>query len=850
MIGRRVKSNTCSNALQLNDCLAKTYKTITGEKLAGRQVLNHCQIVGEVARELLNRMPDWLTAELFPKGSELIAASHDIGKVSPTFQEKLYRGTDGYRNNTKSGLEKFNPESEKQWGGHAGVSQAAAQYLKLGKYIPEILGQHHGYSPNVTNLATDEVFGGPAWQQRREELVAGLKSALQAEFPVVTNELQARVMAGFTTVADWIGSGSLFDVPAEDWQPRIKQALDTAGFVQPTLKQDLSFAEIFKWQPRNIQQRFFEQVNQPGVYVLEAPMGLGKTEAALYAAYRMLTTNQATGIYFALPTQLTSDKIHDRVSEFLKQILDSDSSHQQPLLLHSNAWLKTELGKEGNPGGSWFQASKRGILAPFAVGTIDQALMAVMNVKHGFVRTFGLVGKVVILDEVHSYDSYTGTILDELVQALRQLHCTVIILSATLTEHRRSILLDTASTNKSYPLISATQRTGGLIEQAVQNIDDVSVAVRQCQDENEAIEEALIRAEQGQQVLWVENTVAEAQHIYLLLAARDCSPKIQCGLLHSRFLKTDRELNENYWTVLYGKDGSAERTQCGRILVGTQVLEQSLDIDADFLVSRFAPSDMLLQRVGRLWRHDNTLRPADAKREVWLLAPELVKAIGNSEQAFGKTAKVYSPYVLCRSLHVWQDRQQIAIPGQIREIIEATYADREETGAMLNYFNALEKKRQELQRMALFGLSKAGKTLPEEKAGTRYSEQDSVDVLLIKNYQTDKQQGGVLVRFLDGESVLLPDKGKGLLPEQRRQLAATLLQNTVRVAEYLAPKPIVGNGLDWLQEYIYMGKAEGENRLRVAKVLDSGAVVSLDGGEALEKYSIQYDQYLGYQADK
>jgi len=851
VIGRRVKSNTCSNALQLNECLAKTYKTISGEKLAGRQVLNHCQIVGEVARELLNRMPDWLTAELFPKGSELIAASHDIGKVSPTFQEKLYRGTDGYRNNTKPGLEKFNPESEKQWGGHAGVSQAAAQYLKLGKYIPEILGQHHGYSPNMTNLATDEVFGGPAWQQRREELVAGLKAALQTEFPVVTNELQSRVLAGFTTVSDWIGSGSLFDVPSEDWQPRIQQALDEAGFLQPTLKHDLSFAEIFGFQPRNVQQCFIEQVTQPGVYVLEAPMGLGKTEAALYAAYRMLATHQATGVYFALPTQLTSDKIHDRVSDFLKQILDSDSSHQQPLLLHSNAWLKTELGKEGNPGGSWFQASKRGILAPFAVGTIDQALMAVMNVKHGFVRTFGLVGKVVILDEVHSYDSYTGTILDELVQALRQLHCTVIILSATLTEYRRSILLNSASTNKSYPLISAMPKTGGLVEQAVQNIDNVSVAVRQCQEDNAAIEEALLRAEQGQQVLWVENTVAEAQQIYTLLAGRDCSPKIECGLLHSRFLKTDRECNENYWTSLYGKDGSTERTQCGRILVGTQVLEQSLDIDADFLVSRFAPSDMLLQRIGRLWRHDNTLRPAGAKRDVWLLAPELAKAIGNPEQAFGKTAKVYSPYVLCRSLQVWQDRSQIAIPGQIREIIEATYADREETGAMLDYFNALEKKRQELQRMALFGLSKAGKTLSEEKAGTRYSEQDSVDVLLIKNYQTDKQQGGVLVRFLDGESVLLTDKGKGLLPEQRRQLAAKLLQNTVRVAEYLAPKAIVGNGLDWLQEYIYLGKAEGgENRLRVAKVLDSDVVVSLDGGEAVEKYSIQYDQHLGYQADK
>ena len=143
------KPDNQTNALPLNACLAKTYKAITGEYLAGRHVLNHIHIVGEVAKELLNRMPPWLVAELFPTGSELIAAAHDIGKISPTFQEKLYRGTYGYVRNSKAGLEKVNPDIERQWGGHAGVSQITAQYLELGKYIPEILGQHHGYSPNI-----------------------------------------------------------------------------------------------------------------------------------------------------------------------------------------------------------------------------------------------------------------------------------------------------------------------------------------------------------------------------------------------------------------------------------------------------------------------------------------------------------------------------------------------------------------------------------------------------------------------------------------------------------------------------------------------------------------------------
>ncbi len=845
------KDNDPQTALELKDCLAKTYKSMSGEHLAGRQVLNHIHIVGEVAKELLNRIPPWLVAELFPSGSELIAAAHDIGKISPTFQEKLYRGTDGYARNSKASLKTVNPEIEKQWGGHAGVSQITAQYLKLGKYIPEILGQHHGYSPSVNIYsATDEIFGGLAWQQRREELLAALKEALQTEFPSVKSALQARVLAGFTTVSDWIGSGSLFDIPAEDWQPNINLALDNAGFIQPVLKPELSFSDIFGWQARDIQQVFIDAVTGPGVYILEAPMGLGKTEAALYAAYQMLHTQQATGIYFALPTQLTSEKIHERVEVFLKAILDNDSYHQQPLLLHGNAWLKTELGKEGNPGGSWFQAAKRGILAPFAVGTIDQALMAVMNVKHGFVRTFGLAGKVVILDEVHSYDSYTGTLIDELINALTDLHCTVIILSATLTQQRRSTLLKKASTTQHYPLVSALPKNGSLIEATVNSITDVNVKVTRCQQDEPALVAALLRAEQGQQVLWIENTVAEAQTIYRILATRANALGVECGLLHSRFLKIDREKNENKWTTLYGKDGATQRAQCGRILVGTQVLEQSLDIDADFLISRFAPSDMLLQRIGRLWRHNLSERPANIEREAWLLAPNLNQGIENPDKAFGKTAKVYTPYVLCRSLEVWESVQNLTIPGQIRDIIEATYQERSETGFLLSYLNALEKKKAELKSMALLGLSEGGKTLSEEKASTRYSDQDTVDVLLIRNYQTDSQQGGIRVRFLDETHILLPDKGKGLQPKERRDLAAKLLQNTVRVAEYLAPKPIIGNGLDWLQDYIYLGKHNEESRLRVAKVKESDELISLEGGKALDNYQLEYNHKLGYQANK
>ena len=144
------------------------------------------------------------------------------------------------------------------------------------------------------------------------------------------------------------------------------------------------------------------------------------------------------------------------------------------------------------------------------------------------------------------------------------------------------------------------------------------------------------------------------------------------------------------------------------------MLEQSLDIDADFLVSRIAPTDMLLQRLGRLWRHSETQRPSSALREAWILSPDLDSAIATPDLAFGTSAKVYAPYVLCRSLAVWRGLSQVRLPNQIRELIEATYAKQEESADMAKHLHQLEKTRSKLKRLALVGLSRGGTELPPE----------------------------------------------------------------------------------------------------------------------------------------
>jgi CRISPR-associated endonuclease/helicase Cas3 len=832
--------------LQLNKCLAKTIKTSDGLKIPGITVETHCAIVGSVARELLSRMPGWLRANLFPQGCALIAAVHDLGKVSPGFQQKIYKSCG-------INLSLDVPENlDKIVGYHWAVSQAALE--GCGNFIPEIAGRHHGMTPNA-GMPNDEAYGGPGWQKVREELLNHLKIVLSEEFPTIVLVDIADVLSGLTTVADWIGSGSLFDGKEKKWQSLVSSALDNAGFIPPRVKKGLTFSEVFQFPPRDAQLRLIESVQHPGAYVIEAPMGLGKTEAALYAAYKALEENRATGIYFALPTQLTSDKIHERMKDFLKVILADDCKNKEALLLHGSAWLaETELGEDGSPGKSWFNSAKRGLLAPFAVGTIDQALMAVMNVKHGFVRTFGLAGKVVILDEVHSYDSYTGTILDALVKKLQALSCTVIILSATLTAGRRSQIIGSDNCNKIdnksilYPLITAFPKDGTLSYHSVEREEDANVKIKIEHDDNSALEEAYRRAEMGQQVLWIENTVRDAQDIFKTIAARTASFGVDCGLIHSRYTKIDREKNETKWVNLFGKTVASERYKKGRILVGTQVLEQSLDIDADFLISRIAPTDMLFQRIGRLWRHreNDTIRPVGALREAWIISPTLNDCIMD-QGFFGNYGKVYAPYVLCRTIAVWSNCETVALPGDIREMLEATYVEKHEEGNLANYLKAVIDIREKLSRLARIGLSKGGTTLPESKAATRYSELESGEVLIINSIQSIGD--GVRLRLMDDTILELPKNAKSLSMRKQRHLAAILQRHIVRVPDYLLPQT-PQNQLRWLEEYMYIGYGE-ESPVAVVKKGHDGVLRGFDGSETpLPNYSIDYDPEYGYIAQK
>jgi CRISPR-associated endonuclease/helicase Cas3 len=352
--------------------------------------------------------------------------------------------------------------------------------------------------------------------------------------------------------------------------------------------------------------------------------------------------------------------------------------------LHPTDPNDPEAAAHVREGRSWFASSKHALLARFGVGTVDQALQGVVAVKHFFVRRFGLAGKVVILDEVHSYDVYTGTLITQLIRELLALRCSVIVLSATLTKARRHELIlaaggqAEAAQSLAYPLLTVVRAAAPVVEIPVEKPKPRALKLKTTAlTEDEILLECIERAESGQHVLYLRNTVAEAQETCRKANGSVRTERVEVATLHSRFPFFRRQELENEWLVRLGKQRASDGK--GSLLIATQVVEQSVDIDLDFIVSDLAPTDMLLQRMGRLWRHERKDRLA-TEPEFWINAPLANRDAGTRElkKAFGKSGYVYAPYVLLRTAEVFAGREMIVLPDQIREVLEATYAEREE----------------------------------------------------------------------------------------------------------------------------------------------------------------------------
>ena len=701
-------------------------KTTDG-KTPGISVRDHCLNVGCVAEALIHRLPAHVRA-LLPEGAATLAALHDVGKISPGFQVKCVAwlakhglGDIAARQGWKGGAESD----------HAKVSQAFLQDVMEASGTDlwgVAAGVHHGRIFGQRMSPLDFIpEQEPAMNAARERLLAELCAifgALPASAPHKKRH-DLWCVAGLISVADWIGSNEDF-FPADhgvslvESRERAADALRKIHW-QPGRMHGASFASLFDgYTPKPLQEAMHGQAIAPGLFIVEGPMGCGKTEAALWAAHRLIEAGVNDGLYFALPTQVTSNRIHQRVAPFLVAALEDKANFR---LAHSASWLEEKqtwvlhpsdgsdasVARHVREGRSWFASSKHAMLARYGVGTVDQALQGVVAVKHFFVRRFGLAGKVVVLDEVHSYDVYTGALITQLIRELLALRCTVIVLSATLTVARRQELVEAAGGDVSqaasleYPLLTVVHREAPTVELPVERPAPRTVKLRNVSmTDDEVLLECIERAESGQHVLYLRNTVVEAQETCRKATGGVRAERSEVATLHSRFPFFRRQELEDEWLKRLGKircnDGK------GSLLIATQVVEQSVDIDLDFIVSDLAPTDMLLQRMGRLWRHEREDRLA-SDPEFWINAPVVDRDASAKElsKVFGKSGFVYAPYVLLRTAEVFAPRDSMVLPDQIREVLEATYAGRgdgEKPEAWRELRLELEKERDQLSALA------------------------------------------------------------------------------------------------------------------------------------------------------
>lgn len=781
-----------------------------------------------------------------------LAGLHDVGKACPAFQRK-----DSGLSVRLADLLPVHQPIAPRVPGHGSVSGHAVTGLLGSRYHfprPEaaklglILAGHHGKFPDDVGIAHGIAIGEPpnavaAWDAVRAELFDALAAVLGVRPDSVPGGLvpnaAAMLLAGMISVTDWIGSHEGFF----SWQPEAgaeteqyleaarqsaRKALKVIGWQawqEPGKPRE--FSALFGFEPRPLQREAAEiarKADTPGLVIIEAPTGEGKTEAALLLADRWNAAG-FRGAYVALPTQATANQLHGRVAKFLRERF-ADELHAGEdvnlLLVHGGTALLDHLdylpvdisdddgdAREGSvAAGEWFLPRKRSLLAPYGVGTVDQSLMAVLQVKHVFVRLFGLAGKVVVVDEVHAYDTYMTGLLERLLEWLGALGSPVVLLSATLPTTKRGALLGaycrgvegTADLvvevpREQYPRITWLEGRQ-VCSRSFQASSSRSLGSARLQDTPDALCELLQREITGGGCAAVIcNTVARAQETYRQLLKHADHPEgilppEELGLFHARFLAKDRIELENDFLGKFGppeKDGKSAGRPGRYVLVATQVIEQSLDLDFDVMVSDLAPVDLLLQRAGRLQRHDRGHRRHPLTLYVRWPGEE------GGVPAFERGSTfVYDKHILLRTWHHLRERDTILIPEDVQDLVDLVYADDEECpadafAALASYWRltwkqmvkkqADERREAEDRRLRTPG---AGGLLTDFIRFPR--EEDAPDLHPALQAVTRLAEPSVDVVLLPLGSPLVP-LGSGA---PHRERVRDLLRHTVKVSSRLA----------------------------------------------------------------
>ncbi|MFJ4828762.1 CRISPR-associated helicase Cas3' [Streptomyces sp. NPDC088747] len=692
-----------------------------------------------------------------------LAGIHDIGKATPAFACQV----DGLADRMRAeGLEMrtvraFGPDRRMAPHGLAGQ-------LLLGEWLESqgwtgrqwgqftvVVGGHHGVPPDHGQIKAldDRSYllrtPGPSravWRRVQGELLDacadafGVRRRLETWRTARLSQPVQVLLTAVVIIADWIASNpELFPYFPQE-SPRSGEERVAAAWrglrlpapwrpVVPSGGVEELFASRFALpvgaKARPVQEaavRLAREMPVPGLLLVEAPMGEGKTEAALAVAEIFAARAGAGGVFFALPTMATGNAMFPRLLDWLERLPAEDGVRVSVLLAHSKAALNEEYAdlirasrqpitavdvdsviEEWRPSQAtraaaaelvaheWLRGRKKAMLSSFVAGTVDQLLFAGLKSRHLVLRHLAVAGKVIVIDEAHAYDTYMSVYLDRVLSWLGEYRVPVVVLSATLPAARRRELAEAyagagegdpaferVGRTAAYPLLTAVAPgCDPVIEEPAVSGRGGDIQVERLDDDLGALTDRLAgELDGGGCVLVVRNTVRRVLEAARVLRERFGDEHVTVA--HSCFVDVDRAAKDADLLRRFGPPGKAGGRPGMHIVVASQVAEQSLDVDFDLLVTDLCPVDLLLQRVGRLHRHQHSERPERLRMARCLVTgvdwnPEVPTPVRGSVAVYGAHLLLRSAAVLLPCLDV-QDRP-LRLPQDISPLVQSAYAD-------------------------------------------------------------------------------------------------------------------------------------------------------------------------------
>ncbi|MFI0796878.1 CRISPR-associated helicase Cas3' [Micromonospora rubida] len=798
----------------------------------------------------------------------LLCGWHDVGKASPAFQCKVDHLAQAVR---AAGLtwRRLDGQSMRWHHTCAGaviiesvLREAGWSRDAIGWVWPMVAG-HHGLVPprrdvfHAVGRFRDAQGHGAGWQASQAALVHAVVDQLGVDLPglapLQTPRRGAQLgLAGFVIMADWIASSDHFvgvfrlsDVTMAEARKRAAKAWATlelrGGWGDAPYQRVPDLVAVrFGKAARALQAvcvEVAEQMAVPGLLVIEAPMGEGKTEGALAAAEVLGQRFGFDGIFVGMPTQATSDPMFDRVLRWAGRV---DPGLPVGLLhgkrMFNSRWNALrqsthfagidDLGCEDefaladqgrnvratHAPAEWFLGAKRGMFMPITVGTVDHLLYAATRTKHVMLRHAGLAGRVVVLDEIHAYDVYMSQFLHEALRWLADAGVPVILLSATLPPQQRESLmraylqgvrsardveLPSLEESAGYPVLHALTATGDPVTCTSRTATPWRatgrVAVQVLQeapgDGPEAVVELLDHElRTGGCALVIRNTVGRAQRTYQALADRWGADEVI--LLHARLTVAERAARTQKALDLLGPPDEGRSRPHRLIVVATQLAEQSFDVDADLLVTDLAPIDLLLQRAGRVHRH---LRPGRTRPPKVYVAGVRTQPDGPPAFPRGSEA-VYGRYLLLRTAALVTEAVTAggwSIPAEVPDLVRRGYDTlpivpgtwRPATDAAYEDWQAEQRTRQHAaQQFLLAGESKLGTPTLAGLHDRPSGEAPSDDELAAVVRDGPETVEAVLVRQVAGRYLTLGGRSLGPTGDvSDNTLAEEVVGSTVRL---------------------------------------------------------------------